>query len=255
MTSKPPIVITRPKKQGLQLQQALQKHAINTCCQPLLDYQQASSGDEITQILQHFNPAIIIFISVAAVEYADRALPLNLWLNSDIKVIAVGQTTQQALADRNILAICPITHDSEGMLALAALSGEQLNKNNKVLIVRGDGGRELLAVELAQRGANVRYLESYRRNWLAIPQQVLTQWQQKNVAGFIITSNALLQRVVDLLDIKDNYWQNTCLWIVASERIKQSAQQLGLQKVINSHGANDQAIINTLLNMESTDDW
>ncbi len=252
MTNNLKFVITRPQTQGLQLQQALQAVGITSICQPLFQYQQATSQQQIAQQLQGFAPAIVIFISAAAVEFADQAWRLNHWLTSDIEIIAVGSATKAALAKRDISAICPDSHDSEGILALAQL--KQLDENKNILIVRGDGGRELLASELTKCGAAVQYLESYQRAWLNVSTQDISRWQQENISGIIITSNALLQRVVELVNINDKFWQNTCLWLVASERIKQTATQLGLHKVINTHGASDQAIIKTLQTMGSDND-
>lgn len=252
MTNNLKFVITRPQTQGLQLQQALQAVGIASICQPLFQYQQATSQQQIAQQLQGFAPDIVIFISAAAVEFADQAWRLNHWLTSDIEIIAVGSATKTALAKRDISAICPDSHDSEGILALAQL--KQLDENKNILIVRGDGGRELLASELSKRGATVQYLESYQRAWLNVSTRDISRWQQENISGIIITSNALLQRVVELVNINDKFWQNTCLWLVASERIKQTATQLGLHKVINTHGASDQAIIKTLQTMGSDND-
>ncbi|WP_206486044.1 uroporphyrinogen-III synthase [Thalassotalea sp. G2M2-11] len=254
MVSNTCFVITRPRKQGVQLKHALQRVGLDAQCQPLFEYQPATTSGRVLSITDSFSPTIIIFVSVAAVEFAQQALPLKQWINDSIQVIAVGTATQMALKKLDIEAVCPHHHDTEGMLALPALSANQLTATSNVLIVRGNGGRELLATQLKQLGANVQYLESYQRDWLDIPQHIIDQWRQNQITGFIVTSNALLQRIVGLLDINDKYWQNTCLWVVASDRIKETAQHLGLQKVINSQGANDQAIIDALLNRESTND-
>ncbi|MCO4799138.1 MAG: uroporphyrinogen-III synthase [Colwelliaceae bacterium] len=247
------VVITRPEKQGLELKQALDKVGIPSICQPLFTYQPNTDENNIQQQVEAFIPSIIIFISVAAVEFSHKALPLEQWINSEQQVIAVGETTQHALSKLGIQAICPTTHDSEGILALTQLKKSQL-ENTNILIVRGDGGREFLAEQLTSRGAKVKYLESYSRQWLPLSPEQTVLWQNKKVNTIVITSNALLKRVVNLINITDNYWQNTCLWLVASERIAQSALQLGLQNVVNTHGANNQSIITTLLNMESKND-
>lgn len=247
------VVITRPKKQGLELQQALDKVGISSICQPLFDYQLNINENIIQQQVEASTPSIIIFISVAAVEFAHKALPLEQWINNKQQVIAVGEKTQHALSTFGVRAICPKTHDSEGILALAQLKASHLNNTN-ILIVRGDGGREYLAEQLTLRDAKVQYLESYHRQWLSLSPEQTVLWKNKKVNTIVITSNALLKRVVNLINITDNYWQNTCLWLVASERIAQSALQLGLQNVVNTHGANNQSIITTLLNMESKND-
>ena len=252
------VAITRPQQQGLQLQQALDEVGISSICQPLFDYQLKTSKTKLTRQINSVKPEVIIFVSAAAVEFANQAFPLKAWLDEAQHVIAVGEKTLSTLTTLGVEAICPKTHNSEGMLALPQLSSTQLNqrqqKQKNILIVRGDGGREFLAEQLRLRGAKVEYLETYQRNWLTLSSKQAELWQQKNINTIIITSNDLLKRVVDLIDITDNYWQNTCLWLVVSERIAQSAQKMGLKNIVNSNGANNQSIITTLLNMESKND-
>jgi len=243
------VLITRPKPQGLQLQQALSNVGISACCQSLFEYQSNTSEIAIKRKLHNFPPDIVIFVSVAAVNFANQAFKLSHWLDKNKQIIAVGKATQQSLQNLDISCISSDLQNSEGLLSLAELSKSTLTPSSKILIVRGDGGREFLAEQLKARGAIVEYLESYQRGWLKFPMSIADNWQQKNINTLVITSNALLERIVDLINISDNYWQNTCLWLVASERIMQTANKLGLQNVINTNGANDEAIIETLLRM------
>ena len=246
------VAITRPQQQGLQLQQALDDVGISSLCQPLFSYRLNTDKSQITAQVDQLKPEIVIFISAAAVEFAHEALPLKNWLNESPQVIAVGEKTLTALANLGIQAICPNTHNSEGMLALPELSLTHLTHSpNNILIVRGDGGREFLAKQLRLRGAKVEYLESYQREWLTLTPAQKALWHPKNINTIIITSNDLLKRVVDLIDVTDSYWKNTCIWLVVSDRIAQSAEKLGLKNIINSYGANNKSIITTLLNMES----
>ena len=249
------VAITRPQQQGLALQQALQEVGISSICQPLFNYRLNTTESAITEQVTKLQPNMVIFISAAAVEYANQASALSTWLNSNQLIVAVGKTTLTALTALGIQAICPDIHNSEGILALAQFAPEHIKKNYKnILIVRGDGGREFLAEQLRVSSAHVEYLESYRREWLALTPQDINLWQQQNINTIIITSNDLLKRVVELIDVNDNYWQNTCLWLVISERIAQTAQQLGFKNIVNAHSANNQTIISTLLNMESKND-
>lgn len=249
------VAITRPQQQGLQLKQALDGVGISSLCQPLFNYYLKTNKAEINKQVNSLEPSVIIFISAAAVEYANKAYPLNEWLDESEQIIAVGEKTLNALAKLGIQAICPEIHNSEGMLAFPQLSAIELKKSAKnILIVRGDGGREFLAEQLRLRGAQVEYLESYQREWITLTPAKKALWHQKNINTIIITSNDLLKRVVDLIDITDNYWQNTCLWLVVSERIAKSAKKMGLNNIVNSYGADNESIITTLLNMESKND-
>lgn len=248
------LAITRPEQQGLKLQQALEQVGISSICQPLFSYQLNTNKTLIQEKIATLSPNIIIFVSTAAVKYADQALPLKRWILPQQHVLAVGRATQQLLKQKNIDAISPEQSDSEGLLALPLLQIEKSNNAKSILIVRGNGGREFLAEQLTERGAYVQYLESYQRIWSELTNEQLTLWHNKKINGIVITSNALLKRVVNLIDITDNYWQNTCLWIVASNRIAQSAINMGLKNVINTQGADTKAIVTTLLNMEPKND-
>ncbi|WP_281559160.1 uroporphyrinogen-III synthase [Thalassomonas sp. RHCl1] len=244
-TTKLRVLITRPQEKGRVLAQKLTQLGISARHQPLFSYQALADQYEIKQSLALSADPILIFVSVAAVNYAHLSYPLQHWQHAG--VIAVGAATEKALQQYGLdQVICPQEHNSEGMLALpelADVSGRQ------IIIVRGNGGRELMAQTLRQRGAKVNYLESYQRIWLSLPRDIPQQWQAEQVNCIVITSNALLERIIELLAPLDEFWQKTCLYVVASERIAAKAKALGLQRVINACGADDQAITGTLLTL------
>lgn len=250
MTSKLNALITRPKQQGLQLQQALLAADIASICQPTFEYQANTTEHSVKELVETTAFKIVIFVSAAAVEYADLAYPLNLWLKPDQTIIAVGSKTQAQLQQLGFSAVIPKTHTSEGMLALAELSTSQVSAQ-PILIIRGNGGREYLAEQLTARNAQVMYLESYRRNWLEIDQEQHNLWKNQQINAIVITSDAILNHLVNYLSPLDQYWQTQCLWCVASERIAKHALTLGLKHVVNCGGANDQTIVAKLKHMET----
>lgn len=104
----------------------------------------------------------VLFVSPAAVAHGvpvlsltpDRAPPIG----------AVGSATAAELEAAGLrVDIRPEgTQNSEGLLACDALQPERI-AGRRVLIVRGEGGRERLADGLMERGASVEYAEVYRR--------------------------------------------------------------------------------------------
>ncbi|MGB1262318.1 MAG: uroporphyrinogen-III synthase [Cognaticolwellia sp.] len=235
------LLITRPEKAGRDLQLCLQQQGYQSYCQPLFDYQPRASHQQLLALQAQVSRPIIIFISVAAVEFANKLMPISAWPKQ--AVVAVGRATQQALQALNVRALVPKTHDSEGLLALSSLHDVQ---QKDVIIVRGDGGRELIADDLRQRGASVHYFESYQRVWRSHSVEHVKTWQQQQINCILITSNALLEFIVNLIRDTDSYWQDECLWIVASERIANNAKQLGIKRIINANGASTKAIMATL---------
>ena len=86
------------------------------------------------------NDALCIFISANAVRFGLPQLDPLLARCPDLTVIAVGNKTRDTLAAEGIQAQVPARPDSEGLLAMSALSADDLRD---VVIVKGEGGREL----------------------------------------------------------------------------------------------------------------
>ena len=242
-TSKLNVLITRPEDKGRVLVQKLSDLGIRSKNQPLFYYRALASVTQIENTLAQTIKPLLIFVSVAAVRYANESLPIARWPHQTI--FAVGSATTKALKKCGIDAvICPEVQNSEGLLALPQLTEVT---DQDIIIIRGDGGRELMAQTLSQRGAKVCYLESYRRIWHLLAQDITEQWQAEQINCMVITSNALLEYMLNLLQPLDIFWKNTCLWIVASQRIADNARNAGLKQVINAQGADDHAITTTLL--------
>ena len=78
-------------------------------------------------------------------------------------IAAIGPSTEAALEQAGLEPgiVAPPPHNSEALLSTPFL---QDLKHHRVVIVRGQSGREKLAEELRNRGAEVHYLEVYRRD-------------------------------------------------------------------------------------------
>lgn len=232
------ILLTRPLDKSQQLAKVLQPLANNIEITPLFAYQKGSQHSLLKQQINNLNPQIIIFISQAAVKYSLETITADV-LNNTALIIAVGNSTKAALTSAGIdNIIVPITHTTEGMLALAQL--QQVN-NKSILIVRGDGGRETLKQQLTHRGANVAYNEVYKRHWLQLnTQQTIEKWRKVQINCIVVTSNELLHKTLELA--KQEHWLKQCIWIVASARIADQAKCNGIKKIYNADGANDTKI-------------
>ncbi|GHE88555.1 uroporphyrinogen-III synthase [Thalassotalea profundi] len=249
------ILVPRPKAQGEKLAQQLILAGFKPLCHPIMTYNSNANEAIIRHHLIEHKPTILVFVSIAAVEFAQQHFSINQWQSlSDIEaIIAVGSSTQEALKRYNIESLCPNSFDSEGMLALPILEQPSLS-HCRVTIVRGEDGREYLAQNLEKKGAKVNFLSVYEKVWLEFAADQAQQWRQSQINCIVVTSNAFLNHLVQIIDISDDYWKNHCFWFVISERVAVCATALGLRNVINTHGATNQAIITTLLNTELTYD-
>lgn len=248
------VLVARPEHKGQALLASLQAAGINAQHCALFSYQTVDNTFLCKSLLTFDNNATLIFVSVAAVEYANDILPCASWCFK--QVFAVGQATQDKLAELGIDAVSPKRQDSEGLLQIKAL--QAVNGDN-VVIVRGDSGRELIFNTLLQRGANVVYAQSYQRVWLQPSAHELTQWYEKKVNCIVATSVAILENMLALLltDKKlsaENHWKKSCYWLVASERIAERAKALGLNRVINAQSADNQRLLDVIIELEQNDD-
>lgn len=191
---------------------------------------------------------IAIFISVNAVT---RGLALTTQygpLPQQLEIAAVGKRTAQELVQKGYPPTIVPSHlfNSEGLLAAEPM---QAVAGKNILIFRGEGGRELLADVLRQRGAHVQYAEVYRR---IKPAQGLREamhpWTVQHINAVVVTSNEGLQNFYDLaldeallpslLDIP---------LIVVSERASALAGELGFKnEPIIADDASDAAIVSAL---------
>lgn len=191
---------------------------------------------------------VLIFVSVNAVQYAFPLLPDQLPLNIDIA--AVGSATAHALTAHGLdPTLVPERMDSEGLLDLPTLQSVQ---GRPIYILRGNGGRELLATTLHERGAEVHQVEVYRR---ALPQRpaaaanLIRGWQQL-VQVVLVTSNAILDNLHALLgDEGAELLHNTPL-VVVSRRMAEHAAARGCQQVHVAASARDADLLAALCEIE-----
>lgn len=243
------VLVARPEKKSQALTLLLKKQGIACVGQPLFDYQPLADYKQSKTLLTTAD--IIIFVSVAAVEFAHANVAATHWQYQHI--IAVGKATKAALQALGLENIhCPSQENSEGILALGLLHENLSNK--PITIVRGNGGREHLAIELAKRDATIHYLESYQRVWRTFPKDISKQWYQQKINCIVVTSNALLEVLVQLTQVSNKavedeitkHWQNHCIWLVVSKRIADQAKRFGLANIMQTDGANDQVISTSL---------
>jgi len=190
----------------------------------------------------------VFAVSKSAVDFADKALKNTgfVW-RDDLQYFTVGQGTAQHFAMITTLAVhYPTTQEnSEGVLQLAAMQNLQ---GKTILILRGNGGRELLSEQAQQRGANVEIVECYRRESIVYNSTEQTSLcKRAGVQTIVATSAEILTQLVDFVPQNEHNWLKSCQLITVSERISHLAQALGWQNVIVSPRADNQTLLQTLL--------
>ena len=230
------IVVTRPREQAAQLAQRIEQAGGNARLFPLLEISPAADPQSLLKLVAHLNEFnLAIFISPNAVRYGMDAIRASGTLPAQLRIATVGQGSAKALRDLGVQEIIAPQgrFDSEALLALPEL---QQVAGWRVVIFRGNGGRELLGDTLKTRGASVEYAECYRR---AKPQQDGAALLAASPHAVTVTSSEALGHLWDMLDESSRARLANVPLFVPHARIAEAAQRLGWRNVIPVAGGDD----------------
>ena len=192
----------------------------------------------------------IIFVSPSA---AEMTLKDNVKLPISIKVFAPGQGTAEELNLHGVSNLqIPIKNfDSEGLLELSDLQSELVN-GRRILIFRGNGGRELLFDELRKRGAQVEAITAYRRSIpTTSPAGLLELLKLEKITAVSMMSSSAVKNLVTLIPEQDRKNILFSLPVYAShKRIKDATEALGFMNVTET-ASGDRGLITALLNYKN----
>lgn len=245
------VLITRPVLPAARTAQRLAALGAQPLVFPTLIIEPAADPAPLRQALARIDDYYAaIFVSPSAVEmalapYASKtsALPAALL------VFAPGPGTAEELAR---LGVSPVhipesRFDSEGLLALPALQSGQV-AGKRIVIFRGEDGRDVLPAVLQQRGAEVDLVTAYRRRAPATPPDGLLELlRQRRVDVVSAMNGQALENLHALVGADERDALLLGLPVYAShERIAETAQKLGFRN-ISVTLAGDAGLITALL--------
>jgi uroporphyrinogen-III synthase len=188
----------------------------------------------------------VIFISANAVRFG-MALIEDCWpqLPTGLNWYAIGAATAARLARFGVTAVTPgSTMNSEGLLAVPPL---QNVRDQRVLIVKGEGGRDTLSTELTRRGAMVDELPCYRRNLPELPAgelgAKLSRW---GINVILLSSGEGLANLQVLLSPSETTKLKHIALIVPSQRVAHIARKAGFGQIVTAENASDVAMLHAL---------
>ncbi|MCX7139646.1 MAG: uroporphyrinogen-III synthase, partial [Proteobacteria bacterium] len=157
------VVLTRPAGQAAQLAGLIRAAGAEPVLFPTLEILEATDSRPLAALLERLDLFdLAVFISANAVHRGLSQVGARSSWPPGLRVAAVGSASARALHSHGFEAVIVPAQgfDSEALLALPEL---QDVAGKRVVIFRGDGGRELLGDTLRARGAAVEYAACYRR--------------------------------------------------------------------------------------------
>lgn len=242
------VLVTRPAGQAERLCRLINAAGGEAFCLPAIDILDPVDSYHLESVVAALaNYDLAVFISVNAVTRGLDFITAHGEWPAHVRIATVGVRTAVALEPYGLTADLVPEHNfsSEGLLALDEL---QDMRARRVVIFRGNGGREVLRDTLVERGAEVDYVEVYRRACpLVDPQEIMPYWQPGILDVITSTSNETLQNLFDMAGVEGQPRLREIPLLVVGERQAVLAQQLGFarQPILAEH-ASDEAIVAAL---------
>ncbi|WP_285419031.1 uroporphyrinogen-III synthase [Pseudomonas sp. efr-133-TYG-5] len=241
------LLLTRPADDCAALAEVLAGQGIFSNCLPLLEIAPLPVSATMRQAITELPCCdAVIVVSKPAARIAVDLLDRYAVTASTLPWFSVGAATAQILLERGLDASYPDEgDDSEALLQLPRLRAA-VTANSRVLILRGEGGRELLAERLRELGASVDYLELYRRELPAYPPHELPRRiAAERLNGLVVSSG---QGFVHLRQLAGDAWPTLAQLplFVPSPRVAEQARAAGARTVVDCRGASAAALLTAL---------
>ena len=240
------LLLTRPAEDCAALAETLAGQGIFSSCLPLLEIAPLPVSDKIRRAIARLPRCnAVIVVSKPAARIA-----LDLLGNSSSLAMpwfSVGAATAQILSDHGLDVSFPADgDDSEALLQVRQLREAIAQPAARVLILRGEGGRELLAERLREQGASVDYLEVYRRDLPQYAEAALpARIQAERLNGLVVSSG---QGFAHLHQMAGDAWPALAQLplFVPSPRVAEMARAAGARTVVDCRGASATALLTAL---------
>lgn len=247
------VLVTRPAAQAEALCERLAAAGAEPIRFPVMAICTAEPGPVQLQLERLADYDYALFVSANAVAGFRELAGDSPWPRQ-VCTLAIGRRTAAAMEAAGIPVDlqAPSPYTSEALLGLADL---QSLPDCSIVIFRGRGGRELIAQTLTARGARVEYADVYERVLPDTdPAPLLARWRSDGVDAVMVTSNAILDNLLQLLgEAGMALLQDTPL-IVPGQRAREHARTRGCQRIRVAGDATDEAMMAALMELAAAAD-
>jgi uroporphyrinogen-III synthase len=239
------VVVTRPARQALRFTQLLRDRGAATVAFPALEIEPVTLDASSPCALAPDTCDWIVYTSANAVEFS---LP-QLGRPARARVAAIGRATARALASAGVevRAVPESGADSESLLAHPEFADP---RGQRILIVKGVGGRDALRAGLTSRGARVATAEVYRRTRPAPTAEAQDELDHARGSGSVavaVTSVEVLESLLAAAPVGRYGWLRDAPLLVPGERVAAAARRLEWRgPLIVAHSAEDDSMLDAL---------
>lgn len=237
-----PLLITRPRAQADAVVSELHALGVDARPLPLIGIEPVAGGAAPAELARAWatlpEVRLVMFVSANAVAHFFAAAPAGSAWPAGATTLAgsTGPGTTAALRAAQVPAACirqpaaeAARFDSE---ALWAQLQHERWAGARVLVVRGDGGRDWLADTLREAGAEVTFVTAYRRTmpvWSAAEHELLAAAvRQPQAFAWHFGSSEAVRRLVELSPARA--WRASLAY-ATHPRIAQAAREAGFTRV------------------------
>ncbi len=236
------VVVTRPAQQARTLADAIAEAGGTPLLFPVLEILDLDDVQPLMRFAERLDEFdLAIFISANAVCKALHVVLAERTWPARLSVATVGMSSEKELQCRGFTrVIAPRGRfDSEALLELAPLQSVAV-AGKRIVIFRGDGGRELLGETLAARGAVIEYCACYRRGKPDLdPAPLFEHWACDRLDAITVTSSEGLRNLVDMVGESGRPRLYATPLFVPHERIAAQAQRLGVREIVRTAPGDD----------------
>ncbi len=234
------IVVTRPAGQAAHLAEALARHGARPVLFPVLEIRDLADPTPLLDLAIRLDDYdLAVFVSPNAVSRSLAVILSRRAWPAGLMAATMGLSSERELARFGIADVIAPRHrfDSEALLDLPELRGVA---GKRIVIFRGDAGRELLGDTLSERGARVDRVACYRRARPKLdPAPLLALWTRGELDAVTVTSSEGLRNLFDMVGPLGQAWLRKTPLFVPHARIAAQAQALGLTRVVATGPADD----------------
>ncbi|CAO95257.1 uroporphyrinogen-III synthase [Erwinia tasmaniensis] len=243
------ILVTRPAPAADELVSRLRLQGRVAWSFPLIEFTPGTQLDRLPDRLEALEAGDLVFIlSQHVIHYAQPTFNrLESTWPASLNYYAIGRSTALAFHAASGRQVS-WPHEQETSEILIQLPDLQVVTGKRALILRGNGGRELLAETLLNRGAKVEFIECYQRcNKHYHGAEEGRRWRNQGIDTLVVTSGEMLQQLYSLFtDIDRDEWLLHCRLVIVSERLATLARKLGWANIDVADGADNDALLRAI---------